>query len=253
MKLTLIRNATLRLTYAGHTFLIDPYLADKHSLPAYANISRNPLVDLPLPAAEIIAGSEMTVLSHVHTDHFDAAAQARLPKDRLLLCQPVNEATIRDKGFQNVTPIVATYAWHNLRIQRVPGHHGTSPGILQTMGPVSGFVLQAASEPTVYWVGDSVWYEEIAAAIDQWQPDVIVTHSGGAVWGSERELIIMDAAQTVTVCQYAPRSTVIATHLEALDHCLTTRAELRQAAENAGISPTQLLIPADGETVEVRR
>ncbi len=253
MNLTLIRNATLRLTYAGHTLLIDPYLADKHSLPAYANISRNPLVDLPVPAAEVIAGIELTLLSHVHTDHFDATAQALLPKDRLLLCPPTNEATIRDKGFQNITPVAAAYAWHNLHIHRVSGHHGTSPAILQMMGPVSGFILQAAGEPTVYWVGDSVWYKEIAAAIDRWQPDVIVTHSGGAVWGSQRELIIMDAAQTVTVCQYAPRSTVIATHLEALDHCLTSRAELRQAAQNAGISPAQLRIPADGETMEITR
>lgn len=253
MKLTLIRNATLRLSYAGRALLIDPYLAEKHSLPAYANLSRNPLVDLPLPAEGVIAGTELTLISHVHTDHFDAAAQERLPKDAPLLCQPVNEAYIRSKGFLNVTPVAAAYAWGDIHIQRVPGRHGTSPDILQMMGAVSGFILQAAGEPTVYWVGDSVWYEEVAAAIDQWQPEVIVTHSGGAVWGSQRELIIMDAAQTTAVCQYAPRSTVIATHLEALDHCLTSRAELRLAAENAGIPPTQLLIPADGETVEVRR
>lgn len=253
MQLTLIRNATLRLRYAGHILLIDPYLADRHSLPAYANLSRNPLVDLPLPAAEVIAGSELTLVSHLHTDHFDAVAQERLPKDAPLLCQPVNEAAIRGKGFQNITPVVAAYAWGDIHIQRAPGRHGTSADILQMMGTVSGFILQAAGEPTVYWVGDSVWYDDIAAAIDQWQPDVIVTHSGGAVWGSQRELIIMDAAQTAAVCQYAPRSTVIATHLEALDHCLTSRAELRQAADSAGISPAQLLIPANGEMVEVRR
>ncbi|GAB4153421.1 MAG: MBL fold metallo-hydrolase [Candidatus Promineifilaceae bacterium] len=253
MKLTLIRNATLRLSYAGRALLLDPYLAEKHSLPAYANLSRNPLVDLPMSAAEVVAGIELTLISHVHTDHFDAAAQERLPKDSLLLCQPANEAAIRSKGFLNVTPVTAAYAWSDIHIQRVPGRHGTSADILQMMGPVSGFVLQAAGEPTVYWVGDSVWYEEVAAAIDQWQPDVIVTHSGGAVWGSQRELIIMDAAQTAAVCQYAPRSTIIATHLEALDHCLTSRAELRRAADNAGISPTQLRIPADGEMVEVKR
>ena len=252
MNLTLIRNATLRLTYAGHTLLIDPYLADKHSLPAYANISRNPLVDLPLAAAQVVAGIDLTLISHLHTDHFDAAAQAQLPKDSLLLCSPAHEATIRSKGFPNVTPVAASYAWGDLHIHRLPGRHGTSADILQMMGEVSGFVFQAAGEPTLYWVGDSVWYDEVAAAIDQWQPGVIVTHSGGAVWGSQRELIIMDAAQTTAVCHYAPRRTVIATHLEALDHCLTSRAELRQAAENAGIPPTQLRIPADDQTIEVR-
>lgn len=259
MELTLIRNATLRLTYARRTLLIDPYLADKHSLPAYANISRNPLVDLPRNAAQVVAGIDLTLISHLHTDHFDPAAQQLLPKDTPLLCSPANEAAIRSKGFHHVTAVVSTHAWGDLRIHRLPGRHGTSADILQMMGEVSGFVFQAADEPTLYWVGDSVWYDEIAAAIDQWQPDVIVTHSGGAVWGSQRERaharerIIMDAAQTVAMCHYAPRSTIIATHLEALDHCLTSRAELRQAAENAGISPARLLIPADGETIEVRR
>ena len=32
MKLTQIRNATNRLEYAGTTFLIDPWLAPKHTL-----------------------------------------------------------------------------------------------------------------------------------------------------------------------------------------------------------------------------
>jgi L-ascorbate metabolism protein UlaG (beta-lactamase superfamily) len=35
MRLQLIRNATLRLTYHGQLILIDPYLAPKHTLPSY--------------------------------------------------------------------------------------------------------------------------------------------------------------------------------------------------------------------------
>jgi L-ascorbate metabolism protein UlaG (beta-lactamase superfamily) len=36
MQLQLIRSATLRIEYAGHTFVIDPYLAAKHSRPSFA-------------------------------------------------------------------------------------------------------------------------------------------------------------------------------------------------------------------------
>ena len=32
MKLTQIRNATIRMIYAGNVFLIDPWLAPKHQL-----------------------------------------------------------------------------------------------------------------------------------------------------------------------------------------------------------------------------
>ena len=42
MKLQLFRNATLKLDYAGHTVLIDPYLAPKHSLPSFTGRLLNP-------------------------------------------------------------------------------------------------------------------------------------------------------------------------------------------------------------------
>ena len=68
------------------------------------------------------------------------------------------------------------------------------------------------------------------------------------MWG-DRVLIIMDAAQTVAVCRAAPNSTVIATHMEALDHATVTRAALRKYAETQGIGPGKLLIPFDGEKI----
>lgn len=249
MKLQLIRNATLRMTYAGHTFVIDPYLAPQHSLPAYAGRSPNPLVELPVAPQAVIDGIEMAVISHLHTDHFDPLAQTLLPKDTLIFCQPGNEVTIREKGFLEVVPIATEVRWQALTMTRTPGRHGTSEAVLRDMKTVSGFVFEADDEPTVYWAGDTVWYDDIEAAISQWQPDIIVTHSGGAVWGAN-ELIIMDARQTVTVCQYAPNSTVVATHLGALDHCLVSRADLRAYAREHGIADEQLHIPADGAELE---
>jgi hypothetical protein len=38
--------------------------------------------------------------------------------------------------------------------------------ILAQMGEVSGFVLQAENEPTLYIVGDSIWVEEVENAIN---------------------------------------------------------------------------------------
>ncbi|MFN8418248.1 MAG: hypothetical protein U0528_03230 [Anaerolineae bacterium] len=67
-----------------------------------------------------------------------------------------------------------------------------------------------------------------------------------------RELIVMDAAQTLEVCRLAPATAiVIAAHMEALDHATVTRADLRSAAAAAGISTAQLCIPDDGESVKL--
>ena len=80
MQLQLIRNATLRLHYAGHLILIDPYLAEKHSLPSFTGKSPNPMVALPCTPEEAIADAELVLVSHLHTDHFDGVAQNLLPK-----------------------------------------------------------------------------------------------------------------------------------------------------------------------------
>ena len=252
MEIKLIRNATLRVTYAGHTFLIDPYFAPKHSLPSFTGRSPNPMVDLPEQPSDIIKDCEMIIVSHLHTDHFDSLAQEMLPKELPIFCQPGDEGTISEKGFTQVTPITDQIVWQNISITRTTGRHGTTAPILQMMGHVSGFVLAAEGEPMVYWMGDTVWYEDVQQVIDQHEPDIIITHSGGAVWGNG-ELIIMDAAQTIALCKYAPHSEVVATHIEALDHCLSTRSDLKKASLEAGILEGQLFIPEDGMTIEFKK
>lgn len=61
MKLTQIRNATLKVEYAGKTFLIDPMLSAKGGFPGFpgtlnSNVA-NPTVDLPLLVSEILSVS----------------------------------------------------------------------------------------------------------------------------------------------------------------------------------------------------
>ena len=187
----------------------------------------------------------MVLVSHLHTDHFDAVAQNLLPKELPLFCQPGQEEKIREKGFTQVTPVVDTITWNGITVTRTEGNHGSGE-VLKLMGPVMGFVLRAPGEPTIYWAGDTIWYEPVAQVIAEVQPDIIVTHSCGAVWSAEKTLIVMDDKQTVAVCAAAPQATVIAVHMEALDHSTISREQLRVHAEAANISPTQLLIPADG-------
>lgn len=248
MQLQLIRNATLRLYYAGHWVLIDPYLAEKHSLPSFTGKSPNPMVALPCTPEEAIAGAELVLVSHLHTDHFDAVAQNLLPKGLPLFCQPGQEEKIQEKGFTDVTPLLSEVVWKGIRIERTPGNHG-SGAVLPIMGPVMGFVLRAVGEPTIYWAGDTIWYDEVMRVVDEVKPDIIITHSCGAVWSAEKTLIVMDDVQTVAVGAAAPQATIIAVHMEALDHATITRDQLRATADAAGIASERLLIPADGETI----
>jgi L-ascorbate metabolism protein UlaG (beta-lactamase superfamily) len=247
MQLQLIRNATLKLTYAGRTILIDPDLAAKHSRPSFTGRSLNPMVDLPLAIAEVVAGIELLIVSHLHRDHFDAVEP--IPAALPVLCQPGDEAQIAERGFTQVTPVADVLDWGGIHLTRTAGQHGTG-AVGRIMGAVAGFVFVASGEPTIYWAGDTILYDEIYTMIERHQPDIIITHSCGARWPDDaggRQLIVMDAEQTVAVAQAAPASIVIATHMEALDHATISRAELRAAADAANIPTTRLLIPADGE------
>ena len=245
MELQLIRNATMKLTYGGQIILTDPMFADKEAIDAFAGIARNPTVALPLAVEDILTGVTAVVLSHDHPDHFDSAAGDVLPKNLPVFCQPGDERRLSEQGFQAVAPIGNAITWQGIDITRTGGRHGR--GTIETrMGPVSGFVLQADGEPTVYWVGDSIWCQAVETAIRTFTPDVIITHSGGATLPGF-DPIIMDGGQTLDTVQAAPDATVVAIHLESLDHCTVSRPTLRRMAEAAGILSGRLLIPEDGE------
>jgi L-ascorbate metabolism protein UlaG (beta-lactamase superfamily) len=246
MHLQLIRNATLRLTYAGREILIDPFLAERHSLPTIAGKSKNPTVDLPVTPDEVLRGVELVLVSHLHADHIDLTPP-RIPTDLPVLGQPGDVDNLRTAGFTDVTGVEHEFDWNGIRIARTGGAHGSGP-VREAMGEVSGFVLRAKGEPTVYVAGDTIWNDDVRAAIDTYHPDVIVTNSGGAM--IMETLIMLDVEQTLAVARAAPQATVVATHLEAFDHATVTREDLRNAVHAAGLA-SRLLTPDDGETIKL--
>jgi L-ascorbate metabolism protein UlaG (beta-lactamase superfamily) len=247
MKLYFIRNATMRITYGGITILTDPYLAAKHAYPALRGRSQNPMVELPIAAQEVAAGIDVVLVSHLHPDHFDAAAQSMIDPATPILCQPADVTRLEEMGYHSLCAVEDREIWQGVTVIRTAGAHGTGEWG-DRMGAVAGFVLQADGEPTVYWCGDTIWYEAVQEMIDQYRPDVIITHSGGAEF-EDGQPIIMDAAQTLAVCRHAPHAQVIAIHMEVDDHCTVSRADLRAQADQGGINAARLHIPADGEVL----
>ena len=247
MEIQLVRNATMRIKYGGMLIVTDPFLSPKHTMESFAGISPNPTVDLPMSPQDAIAGADLVIVSHLHPDHIDPVAIDLLPKAIPLLCQPGDEMTFKRAGFSAVEPVEMEVERGGVSITRTPGQHGTGMWA-QQMGAVSGFVLSHPTEPTVYWTGDTILYRGVTRALELKEPQVIITHSCGAEFPGSGP-IVMDAQQTVALCQIAPEATVVAVHMEALDHAKVSRQELRDYADKKGVRPDRLLIPADGETV----
>ena len=63
--------------------------------------------------------------------------------------------------------------------------------------------------------------------------------------------IMLNEEQTLTLVQVSGSAKVIAMHMDALDHCLTTKATLQKAADETGTTSEKLLIPLEGERIDL--
>jgi L-ascorbate metabolism protein UlaG (beta-lactamase superfamily) len=235
----------MKIEYNGKTFLTDPMLSKKFNIESFTGNSRNPTTDLPLSVDEIIQGVDAVISSHTHQDHFDSTAMDVIPSEMIIFCQPEDTEKLTDYNFTSLKPVTKKTSFNNTTIIRTKGHHGTGE-IEKAMGKVSGYVLQAENEPVVYWAGDTIYCDEVKKVIAEYNPDYIITHSCGAVLDDSGP-IIMDARQTIDVCKNSKNSTVIAIHMEALDHATVTRNDLQKLADKEGILEEKLLIPSDGD------
>ncbi len=253
MKITLLRHATLLVETGGHRLIVDPMLdpaAARAPVRGTPQERPNPLVELPVSPQEAVEGVDAVLLTHTHVDHMDAmGVTVLMPMDVPWFCQPADMDDLGGIGIGQLRPVPdgAPVTWEGLTITRTGGRHGREPEAVEALGPVSGFVIAAEGEPTLYIAGDTVWCPEVEAALAQHAPDIVVLNAGGARF-LQGGTITMEADDVVAVCTAAPAPLVVAVHLEAINHFLELRDELRASVDAAGLAG-RVLVPDDGEVV----
>lgn len=255
MKIHQLRNATVVLETGPYRILVDPMLAGRHQLPPLRLLGdrqRNPLVELPAAAPELLASVTHCLITHCqkgHFDHLDRAGKRWLRERQVpVICTPDDARYLAARG---------------LNVQALPGdHEQPSPfldGQIRTLACVHGhglvgalmahgvgYLIEQPGEPSLYLAGDTVLTPAIRTFVARHQPDVSLVPAGGARFDLGGD-IIMGLDEVIAFTRQA-RGRVVANHLEALSHCPTTRQALIAAASRAGLGD-RLLVPADGEAL----
>jgi L-ascorbate metabolism protein UlaG (beta-lactamase superfamily) len=238
---------TLRVRIDDLMLLVDPMLGDKGSMASIANSANpepNPMVALPMPAAEVLNGVDALLVTHIHRDHWDAAATELIPRAMRILCQPPDATFFRELGFEDVRPVHSAVAYGMVTIARTPGEHGNGE-IGQKMAPVSGYVLRSRAGESLYIAGDTILCHSVRKTLKDFAPEVMVVNCGGARF-LEGDPITMTAEEVAEVARLAPETQVIAVHMEAINHCGVRRPELERRLLSVEL-PKPVLIPRDGE------
>jgi L-ascorbate metabolism protein UlaG (beta-lactamase superfamily) len=259
MNITQIRNATQIISYAGKRFLIDPMLSPKGAWPGFPGTAhadrRNPMVDLPFGVDKIV-DVDAVIVTHTHEDHWDQAAIDLIGKDKPVFVQNDSDAALlRSQGFTRVTIMTDDLTFGDVRISKTHGgQHGTDrayavPALAELLGEACGVVLRHPDEKTLAIVGDTIWRKAVANELQAIQPDVVVLNTGYA-HVIDFGPIIMGQEDVLNVHFLLPGATIVATHMEAVNHCLLTRRALRDYVDANQISD-KVAIPLDGETVHL--
>jgi L-ascorbate metabolism protein UlaG (beta-lactamase superfamily) len=265
MKIHHLRNATCIIESGNKYILIDPMLGDPGSLPPFSRKrfteKRNPLVPLPAISSELLEKVTHSIITHVtkfglssleHSDHLDRAGVFFLKRKNIpVICRRGDFNYLKKLGL-NITNVVDFWKENEFSggtISAVPAIHGRG-FITLIMANGAGYFLRLPNEPSLYISGDTVYTKDVEKVLIEYKPDIAVMAAGSAQLDIGKPILM----QMNELAMFAEKSQryVIANHLEALNHCPTSRTELQNRLKKDGLI-SKVWIPDDGESKEYRR
>ncbi|MEN3930941.1 metal-dependent hydrolase [Microvirga sp. W0021] len=169
MKITWFGHSAFRLDFADKVVLIDPYFTDN---PAFQGT-----VD---QAAE---GVTHILITHGHGDHIGDAPEISRKTGAKIVTNFDLCTYLGNQGIENLDPMNTggTTDQGGFRASLVRADH--SAGLIEQdvgfpLGSANGFVVRADGEPTVYHMGDTDIFGDMALINEIYAPDVIIAPIG---------------------------------------------------------------------------
>lgn len=225
----LVGGPTLSFTYAGLSFLTDPTFDEPGEYPGAVTLYK--LVG-PAVSAAGLGPVDVILLSHdQHADNLDTSGRA------LLADVPLVVGT--EESAERIPSVTGLAPWQQHRVggvtvTAVPALHGPE-GCEGLIGTVTGFVLEAEGEPTVYVSGDNASVDvvrEIAARFAAIEIAVLFVGAANVGWFGDVDLTL-NARTALDAARVLGDATIVPVHAEGWFHFSETRERLIGMFEHA--------------------
>src|SRR5215212_2143124 len=252
-------NATMLLRIGGFTLLTDPnFVRRGQRVYLGKGLWAKRLTDPALEPTQLPA-LDAIVLSHLHGDHWDRIATARLDRTTPVVTTREAAKALNRRGFGEASDLSP---WHahtiqrgaeTLRITAVPGVHGPGP-LARVLPPVMGSVLELVRDGEVRWrgyvTGDTLRRPWLAEVLERCGPlDVLIPHLGGT-----RALgvtVTMDGTQGADLVELLEPPVTVPIHYDDYDRFKSPLGEFVTEVQRRRL-PGQLRTAVRGETISLR-
>lgn len=244
LTITYIGGPTAVLEYAGKRFITDPTFDAPGT---YDDGDGEALVKTQGPAIERgdVGAIDVVLLSHhEHKDNLDYEGLE-------LIATGIPTLSTREAASDLFGGSVIgldsweTHHFGDITVTAVPALHGP-PGIERLIGEVTGFVLEAPDEPTVYVSGDNASIPLVQQIASRFPDiDVAVLFAGAARVASIDANLTLTSPDAAQAAQILGARKVIGVHTADWKHFSETRDQLEAAFGDTGL----LIATPRGETV----
>lgn len=253
LKIQHFRNATMVIVTDKDVILVDPMLGKKGSWTPLAffrfKSQKNPIVPLPNVCQETLNRVTHCLITHRHPDHLDKKAERFLANRNIpITCSSKDKKALEKKGLCVVNSVKYWKKNDFLggKIEGIPAKHGYG-FVSKLMGNVMGFYIELPNQKSIYISADTIYTKAVDKVLNEYKPDISIVACGTAQLDLGKPLL-MNMEDILRFVKNSPNK-VLANHLEAINHCPTTRTQLKNELVLNNLID-KVNIPNDGEIIE---
>ncbi|MGV8859310.1 MBL fold metallo-hydrolase [Rhodoglobus sp.] len=234
LTVTYIGGPTALLEYAGLRIVTDPTFDAPQLYPDEGGVPLTKTAGPALSRADVGAVDLVLLSHHEHQDNLDYEGLELLATGVLTISTMKAGSDLFGGG------VVGLDSWETVgvgavTVTAVPALHGP-PGAEALVGPVTGFVLQAEDEPTIYVSGDNASLPLVQQIADRF-PDIsiAVLFAGAARISAINSPLTLTSADAAEAARILGVDHVVGLHTEGWEHFTETRSDLEAAFAGTGL------------------